>query len=272
MVNSIFATSLDEALRARQHPELVPYIGGTDLMVEGNEDASYLFLNKVPEMREIIVGKDTLQIGAAVTFAEIIHHQDTPEILKEACRQVAAPAIRNNGTVGGNIGNGSAKADSALIFMVLDANLRLASVGGERIIPLRDFYQGRKKLALRPDELIVEVIIPRFGSDNFYYQKVGAREALAISRMSFAGIIQLEEDVITHFATAFGAIADVILRPAEIDKMFIGKTIPLAKEIKKEYLKAMDQAIVPISGRVSVEYRKDVAMNLLNDFLESKGI
>ena len=272
MVNSFFATSLDEALRARQNPKLIPYIGGTDLMVEGSEDVSYLFLNKVPQMREIIVCEDTLRIGAAVTFTEIIQHQDTPEILKEACRQIAAPAIRNNGTVGGNIGNGSAKADSALILMVLDANLRLASVGGERILPLKDFYQGRKKLALNPDELIVEIIIPRFGLDNFYYQKVGAREALAISRMSFAGIIQLEEGVIVHFATAFGAIADTILRPAKIDKKFIGKTIAEAKEIKEEYLKAMNHTIVPISGRVSIEYRKDVAMNLLKDFLETKGI
>ena len=272
MVNRVFATSLAEALLARENPELIPYNGGTDLMVEGNEEASYLFLNKVPEMKNIMVCEETLRIGAGVTFTEIIHHEDTPEILKEACRQIAAPAIRNNGTVGGNIGNGSAKADSALIFMVLDGTLRLASVAGERLLPLKDFYQGRKKLALKPNELIVEIIIPRFGLDNYYYQKVGAREALAISRISFAGIIQIEEGVITHFATAFGAIADVILRPTTIDQMLLGKTLPEAKALKEDYIRAMDDYIVPIRGRVSIEYRKDVGMNLLRDFLESKGI
>jgi CO/xanthine dehydrogenase FAD-binding subunit len=270
MVNSIFATSLSEALTARQNPELIPYIGGTDLMVEGHDKASYLFLNKVPEMREILVYEDTLRIGAAVTFTEIINHQETPEILKEACRQIAAPAIRNKGSIGGNIGNGSAKADSALIFMVLDATLRLANAKEERLLPLKDFYKGRKNLDLKPDELIVEVIIPRKGLDNFYYQKVGAREALAISRLSFAGIIQLEDGIITHFATAFGAVADVILRPKQVDEMLIGKTITQAKEIKEDYLRAMDEAILPIRGRVSIEYRKDVAINLLKDFLESK--
>ena len=272
MVNSIFATSLAEALKARQNPELIPYAGGTDLMVEGNQAASYLFLNKVPEMREIKTLESTLQIGAAVTFTEIIQHENTPEILKEACKQIAAPAIRNTGTVGGNIGNGSAKADSALIFMVLDATLRLANAKEERTLPLRAFYQGRKKLALKPDELIVEIIIPKVGLDNFYYQKVGARDALAISRLSFAGILQLEKGVITHFATAFGAIADTILCFEEIDKMFVGKTITQAKTIKKDYLEAMDEAIIPIQGRVSIEYRKDVVMNLLKDFLETKGI
>ena len=272
MVKSIFATSLTEALEARQNPELIPYTGGTDLMVEGDEKASYLFLNKVPQMREIKTLENTLRIGAAVTFAEIIQHEDTPEILKEACRQIAAPAIRNTGTIGGNIGNGSAKADSALIFMVLDATLRLVSAKEERTLPLRAFYQGRKKLALKPDELIVEIIIPRDGLDNYYYHKVGARDALAISRLSFAGILKIEEGVIRHFATAFGAIADKILSFEEIDNMFIGKSIAQAKTIKKDYLEAMDEAIVPIQGRVSIEYRKDVAMNLLRDFLESKGI
>ena len=272
MTSSIFATSLEEALIARQNPELIPYTGGTDLMVENERNASYLFLNKVPEMRRIVATDDSLTIGSAVTFTEIIHHKDTPQILKEACKQIAAPAIRNKGSVGGNIGNGSAKADSALIFMVLDATLRLASAKEERLLPIKDFYQGRKKLDLKPDELIVEVIIPRRGLDNFYYQKVGARDALAISRLSFAGIIEIEEGIIKHLATAFGAVADVIIRLDEVDKILIGKTLAQAKELKEDYLKAMEEAIVPIRGRVSIEYRKDVAMNLLKDFLNSKGI
>lgn len=272
MTTSIFATSLKEALKARQNPELIPYTGGTDLMVEPKADPSYLFLNKVPEMRNIVTVGDSLHIGAAVTFTEIIRHKDTPEILKKACQQIAAPAIRNKGSIGGNIGNGSAKADSALIFMVLDATLRLVSAKEERLLPIKDFYQGRKQLDLRPDELIVEVIIPRKGLDNFYYQKVGARDALAISRLSFAGIIEIEEGVIKHLATAFGAVADVIVRLDQVDKMLIGKTITQGKELKEDYLKAMREEINPIRGRVSIEYRKDVAMNLLTDFLNSKGI
>ena len=272
MVNSVFASSLAQALEARSNPDLIPYAGGTDLMVEGNESHSYLFLNKVPEMRQILVEDELLRIGAAVTFTEIINHPETPAILKEACTQVAAPAIRNKGTVGGNIANGSPKADSALIFMLTDATLRLASTKEERFLPIKDFYLGRKKLDLKPDELITEIIMPRTGLDNFYYKKVGARQALAISRLSFAALLQLEGDVIKHFATALGAVADVILRFEDADQMMIGKTISQAKAIKEDYLKKMDELIVPIRGRVSIEYRKTVAINLLKDFLESKGI
>lgn len=272
MVNGYVAASLKEALEIRKNPEYTPYAGGTDLMVEADENASYLFLHRVPEMRKITVDDEFIRIGAAVTFTEIIASDLTPKILKDACSRIAAPAIRNQGTVGGNIGNGSAKADSALIFFVTDSRLRLASADGERVIAIKEFYQGRKKLALKPDELIIEVLTPKTGLDNYYYEKVGARNALAISRISFAAILDINDGRITNLATAFGAVSEVVLRRDDIDKMLVGKTIEEAKAVKANYLKAFDEAIVPTRGRVSQEYRKDVCMNLLRDFLESKGI
>ncbi|MCL2856468.1 MAG: FAD binding domain-containing protein [Oscillospiraceae bacterium] len=272
MVTSFTPRSLDEAIRLRQKPELTPYTGGTDLMVNPNEDASYLFLHRVPEMKRIVEDGEYIRFGAACTYTEVIKHPLTPNILKEACLKIAAPAIRNAGSIGGNIANGSPKADSALIFMVADAKLRLCSAGGERLVPIKDFYLGRKKLDLRPDELLVEVLMPRHGLDNYYHVKVGARNALAISRVSFAGIMDIEDGKIRRCATAFGAVSDVIIRLDQIDQMLDGKTISEAKELKSAYLSAMDEAIVPIRGRVGIEYRKDVCMNLLRDFLEVNGI
>jgi len=268
MVKSRIAESLDEALLLRKDPALIPYAGGTDLMIEARGEAAYLFLHKVPEMKLITDDGEYIRFGAACTFAQAIEDPLTPRILKEACRQIAAPAIRNAGTLGGNIANGSPKADSALIFMVTDSKLRLASADGERIIPIKDFYPGRKKTALAPDELIVEILTPKNGIDNYYYKKVGARNALAISRVSFAGILDIADGRVMNCATAFGAVSDVILRFESIDKMLIGKTVREAKELKEAYLQAFDEAIVPIRGRVGVEYRKDVCMNLLRDFLE----
>ena len=264
--------SLQEALLLRKDLGLIPHAGGTDLMVEAKEGAKYLFLHRVPEMRRIAEDEEYIRFGAACTFTEAMEHLLTPGILKEACRQVAAPAIRNAGTLGGNIGNGSPKADSALVFMATDSRLRLASAGGERILPVKDFYQGRKKLALAADELIVEILMPKNGIGNFYFKKVGARDALAISRVSFAGVLDVKDGVVRNCATAFGAVSDVILRLGEIDAMLIGKTIEEAKGLKQAYLDAYDKAIVPIRGRVGVEYRKDVCMNLLRDFLEVNGI
>lgn len=272
MVNGYVAASLKEALKIRSEQKVVPYGGGTDLMIKGEEDVVYLFLHKVPEMKRIVADGSYVRIGGSCTFTEVLHAPEVPALMKEAVSRIAAPAIRNAGTMAGNIGNGSAKADSVLIEFVADAKLVLSSVRGERIVDIADFYKGRKQLDLAEDELITEILLPKEGLDNYGYEKVGARNALAISRVSFAGILQMQENRIRHIAIAFGAVEDVVVRHKEIEKMLEGKTLAEAKALKEEFLNAYDKAITPNRGRVSADYRKKVCMNLLRDFLQQKGI
>jgi len=272
MVNGYAVHTLQEALEVRNGKKVTPYAGGTDLMIQAKEDAVYLFLNKIEELKRITEDDECIRLGAACTFTQILEDKSVPEILRTAVSQIGAPAIRNMGTIGGNICNASPKADSALIFFVADAKLRLISKSGERILPIADFYLGRGKTTLQEDELLAEVLMPKKGVGNFYYQKVGARNALAISRVSFVGILSVEKDTIIHCATAFGAIESTIVRKPEIDQMLIGKTIAEAREDKEAYLRTYEAAIQPIQGRVSTEYRKQVCMNLLQDFLVQNGI
>ena len=269
---SYLPAGLQEALEIRASTGAIPYGGGTDLMVNSDADASYLFLHKVPEMRRITVDEQNIRIGAACTFTETAESPLCPDILKDAIAGVAAPAIRNLGTVGGNLGNGSAKADCALIFFVTGAELRLMSVRGERFLSAKAFYLGQKKLALAPDELIVEVLMPRAIPGRYYYRKVGAREALSIARVSFAGLMDIRDGVVANCATAFGAVSDVILRREDIDAMLTGRTVAEAKALKADYVRAYDAAIQPIRGRVSADYRRAVCLNLLRDFLDTMGI
>ena len=265
--------TLKEALALRKDLAIIPYSGGTDIMVSGAcTESNYFFINNVKEMRQISSDENYIRFGAAYSFTETLENPLTPAILKEACSQIAAPAIRNAGTLGGNIANGSAKADTALIFMVTDSLLRLSSADSERLLPIREFYLGGGKTTLKPDELIVEILMPKFGIYEYYYKKVGARNALAIARTSFAGILDVEDGVIRKTAVAFGAVKDVIICLPEIDSMLIGKTIEEAREVKEAYITAYDEAIQPRPGRVGVKYRKDVCMNLLRDFLASNGI
>ncbi|MCL2427593.1 MAG: FAD binding domain-containing protein [Oscillospiraceae bacterium] len=274
--NAMFApTSLVDALELLKDGDLIPYSGGTDIMVSGTcEQSRYLFINNIPELHQITSDDEYIRFGATCTFSDTIASPHTPTILKETCSQVAAPAIRNAGTLGGNIANGSAKADSALIFMVTDSKLRLVSASGERVLPIKDFYLGGGKTALAPGELIVEILMPKHGIYNYYYTKVGARNALAIARTSFAGILDVDSDnkTIKNLAVAFGAVKDTIIRQPEIDKMLIGKSIEEAKEFKDTYISAYNEAIIPRPGRVSVEFRKTVCMNLLRDFLDMNGV
>jgi xanthine dehydrogenase FAD-binding subunit len=272
MVDSYQASSLKEALDIRAKETVTPYSGGTDLMIKGDENAIYLFLNKVPEMKNIVEDAQYIRIGASCTLTDILENKLAPAILKEAVSQIAAPAIRNLGTCGGNICNGSAKADSALIFFATNSKLRLVKSKSERIIPITEFYLGNKRTSLKGDELLVEILMDKTCLSNYYYKKVGARNALAIARVSFAAIFNIQNGRIVNCITAFGAISDVIISCADIDVMLIGKTIDEAKSVKEKYLLEYKQKIIPTRGRVSAEYRKIVCMNLLRDFLESNGI
>lgn len=272
MVNGYVAASLAEALKIRNEEQVIPYGGGTDLMIHPQQEKPYLFLHKVKEMRQITEDEKYIRIGASCTFTEVIASELVPQLLKEAVTRIAAPAIRNVGTMGGNIGNGSAKADTVLIEFVTDAKIVLASAAGERVVEIADFYKGRKQLDLAENELIREILIPKHGLENYGYQKVGARNALAISRVSFAGVIEMEGEIIKHIAVAFGSIEDTVTRHKELEKMLEGKTLEEAKQVKEEFLAAYDNAIHPIRGRVSSEYRKTVCMNLLKEFLDAKGI
>ncbi len=264
--------TLEEALILMKEEKLKPYGGGTDLMIEDGREHEFLFLHRIPELIAITEDSDYVKIGAEATFTDIEESSLTPQILKDAISELAGPAIRNFGTIGGNIGNGSAKADSVLILFATDSKIRLKSVDAERTIEIKDFYKERKQLDLREGELIVEILIPKKYTTHYYYKKIGARNALAISRACFAGLFHVDNGIITHVATAFGAIEPVITRHPEIDEMLVGKTIAEAKEIKDTYLNAYNSAINPSAGRVSKEYRKTVCMNLLKDFLEQNGI
>lgn len=264
--------TLEEALLLIKEEKVKPYGGGTDLMIEDGGEHKFLFLHRIPELKTITEDKDYVKIGAEATFTDIEESDLAPQILKDAISQLAAPAIRNFGTIGGNIGNGSAKADSVLILFASDSLIRLKSADSERTIDIKDFYKERKQLDLREGELIVEILIPKKYTKNYYYKKIGARNALAISRACFAGLFYADNGIILHVATAFGAIEPIITRHPEIDEMLLGKTIAEAKEMKNSYLNAYANAINPSAGRVSKEYRKSVCMNLLKDFLEQNGV
>lgn len=272
MVNGYRAASLQEALQIRSQHSVTPYAGGTDLMVQNKPGQTYLFLNRVPELKQIVTDAEYVRIGAGVTFTQALDDPQVPQLMKEAVARIAAPAIRNAGTFGGNLGNGSAKADSVLIEFAMDAKLRLVSLRGERLVDVDKFYLGRKNLDLAADELIAEILLPKNRGQRFYYQKVGGRNALAISRVSFAGIFEEKDGKITNIASAFGAVADTVLRYKDIEAMLIGKTVAEARELKEKYLQTYAERMILTRGRVSAEYRKTVCLNLLREFLTQSGI
>ena len=269
MVNGFKPVSLREAVEIRAREQVIPYAGGTDLMVQ-NKKGIYLFLNQLKELKEIKDDGECIRIGSAVTFTQGLESPLVPQVMKEAVSRIAAPAIRNAGTFGGNLGNASDKADSVLVEVAMDGLVRLISAQGERIVPVSKFFIKRGCTALRDDELIAEILLPKEKCRApFYYKKVGGRNALAISRVALAGVYDIKDGVITDFSAAAIAGGGVFQRYIEVERKIIGRTVDEVKADKNKYLKAYSEKLTFARGRVSAEYRKTVIMNLLSDYIDA---
>jgi CO/xanthine dehydrogenase FAD-binding subunit len=198
-----------EALQMKaEHPEAMPIAGGTDVMVEINLDrhrpASIIDLTRIAPLTEWGKEDGLLRIGAGVTYARIIDELGAllPG-LAMASRTVGSPQIRNRGTVGGNLGSASPAGDAHPPLLASDAIVELASVGGTRRLPAREFFVGPKRNAMKKDELIAAFLVnPAKGPQQF--SKVGTRNAMVIAVCSFALALDAER---RHVGTGIGSAA-----------------------------------------------------------------
>ena len=205
--------SLDEALRLKAElPDARFVQGGTDVLVELNFDRSrpptLINLNEVGELRGFSRENGTLVLGSGLTYAEAMHGAVAEGLpaLAEASRTVGSPQIRNRGTIGGNLGTASPAGDALPPLLVEDAEVHVASIRGERRLPLGEFLLGVKKNALAPDELIVAVRVdPARGRQTF--MKVGPRNAMVISVCSLALLVDRERGEIR---AAIGSAAPTV--------------------------------------------------------------
>jgi CO/xanthine dehydrogenase FAD-binding subunit len=184
--------SIAEALRVKaERPEAVPIQGGTDVMVELNFDRArpscLLNLNEVPELRGWSRENGRVRLGAGLSYTEAMDAELAADLpaLAEAARTVGGPQIRNRGTIGGNLGTASPAGDALPPLLVARGEVELASVRGDRRLPLTEFLTGPRQNALADDELIVAVRVrPVDGTETF--MKVGPRNAMVISVVSLA--------------------------------------------------------------------------------------
>ncbi|MFI9244599.1 FAD binding domain-containing protein [Streptomyces sp. NPDC053086] len=131
-------------------------------------------VGRVPELRGVREDGDTLVIGAMTTHHEVVHDplvRRHAGLLAEATATVADPAVRHRGTLGGSLAHADPAGDLPAVALALDAELVVAGPGGRRTVPVRDFFVDYLQPALAPDELLVEVRIPKTDGWSFHYEK-----------------------------------------------------------------------------------------------------
>jgi CO/xanthine dehydrogenase FAD-binding subunit len=223
-VDVLTPRTLDEALRLKaERPGAVPIQGGTDMMVELNFDrarpAALLNLNEVAELRGWSRENGSVRLGAGLTYTEAMEPPlaDALPALAEASRTVGGPQIRNRGTVGGNLGTASPAGDALPPLLIADAVVELASVRGERTVPVAAFLIGPKRNALANDELIVGARV-RAADGPQTFMKVGPRNAMVISVVSLALTVDRERDEIRAAFGSAGPVPGLVTAPlAEVE-------------------------------------------------------
>lgn len=213
-----------EALEIQaEFPDARPISGGTDVMVDLNFDRSrpdaMVDLTRVPELHEWREDDGWLEIGAGVTYSRIIVElgEHLPG-LAMASRTVGSPQIRNRGTVGGNLATASPAGDGLPPLYAANAEVEVASVGGNRRIPVAEFVTGPKRNALEPGELISAFRIPRATGPQ-QYAKVGTRNAMVIAVCSFGLDLRPEDHEV---GACVGSAAPTPVRATEAEDFVCG--------------------------------------------------
>lgn len=278
MVEHLFPKTLDEALDLLSQKSCQIMAGGTDLMVQKRTTAGVpalfakdvMYISNLPELREVNHSDDMVRIGSAVPLEDLLHDPLMPLLLRRVILDVASPAIRHVATLGGNIGNASPAGDTLVALYLLDARVVLASKGKTRTVMIGDVITGVRKTTINPNELIKEIVLPKRSFTHIAWTKVGGRKANAISKVSFAGGANLKDGIISEIRMAFGAVSPTVVRSKDIEAMLVGKTPQEALVIKDLMLDAYEPLITPIDDqRSDAVYRRQVAMNLAGDFIES---
>lgn len=225
MIKAYFLpTSLPEALDllAEHHPMVTA--GGTVARLLLNEGVFFpetvMSLKKTGLDQVRVNG--SVQIGAMATMTRMTQLKEIP-MLQAAARQVAAWAVRNMGTVGGNIFASFVQphGDFAVALLALDAELQFASKSGKRAVALRDFYVGGRP---NPAELLtgIQVKVP---AGKTAYMKYARRALNAPSIVAVAAHVQEEGRVVKSAAIALNAVDRVPIRAVNAENMLVGKLL-----------------------------------------------
>jgi len=270
---------IEEALEilSKQEKEIKVIAGGTDLLIQYYdrlyEINGWLDLKNIKELQEIKIYQNQMEIGAMVTHAQLEKSVEIKKyfpVLGKAAADIGSPQIRSRGTIGGNIVNASPAGDLLAPLMAYNAQFKLLSTQGEKIVPAEKFFIGPKKTILEPAQLLTRIILP-LPSERTYgsWIKIGKRKALIIATITLALVVEMAKDdkIVKDVRTCLGSVAPTPIEIKEVREKMIGKNFD---QLDFDQLgQIVEDKISPIDDiRGTKEYRKDVAKEIMINALE----
>ena len=260
-----------------KYPDACILAGGTDVGLwvtkQFRDLKTVLYIGNVRELQGAGVNRKHLDIGASVTLTDampliIEHYPD----LEELFLRFASPPIRNAGTLGGNIANGSPIGDTMPVLIAVGASITLRKGSKTREIALDEFYLDYQKTASKPGEFVERIRIPLPDRNQFTRTyKLSKRFDQDISAVCGAYALRLKGSHVDYVRVAYGGVAAIPKRAEKCEKALLGKE--WSEETVRAGMAALDSDYSPIGDmRASKEYRQTTTRNLLYRFwLDSSG-
>ena len=254
-----------------KNPEATILAGGTDIGLwvtkQHRELSTVIYVGRAADICDVKVSDTHIDIGGAATLTEAVpvivqHYPGFDELF----RRFASPPIRNAGTLGGNIANGSPIGDSMPALMVVDTSLVLRCGEVEREIPLNDFYHDYMVNDLQPGEFVSRILIP-LPTDNAHVssQKWSKRFDQDISAISTAFRLVLDDGKVTSFRMVCGGLAATVRRATKTEAAITGKV--WSGDTVEAACAKLAEDFSPISDmRASADIREVAVQNLLRRF------
>ncbi|AZP11865.1 xanthine dehydrogenase small subunit [Undibacterium parvum] len=227
-----------------------------------------IYIREVAELKTITQAHGMLEIAAGVNlndaYQAVCRHY--PEQLTEMWQRFASQPIRNTGTLGGSVANGSPIGDSAPWLIALGAEIVLRGIHGQRVLLLENFYLDYMKKDMQPDEFVEALRIPMPREHlQFRTYKLAKRYDQDISAVCAAFAITLDGDIVRDAHIAYGGMAATSKRAPQAEAALNGQPWNEANLQKAMTLLAQDYT--PLSDmRASAQYRMQTAQNLMRRF------
>jgi carbon-monoxide dehydrogenase medium subunit len=253
------------AILARNGRDARLLAGGTDYVVDLKHSSSVpkvvVDVSGISELKGIELTDQGLRIGSAVTHTEIMNSELVAEhapAMSEAALTIGAVQTRNLGTLGGNLVTCVPSMDSGPVLLALDAAVTVVGPKGRKTMPLAEFFVAPRKTALAPDELLLDILIPkaRLGR-GCSFRKFGLRKGQALALVNAAASLDLDGGKIRDARIALGAVAPTVFRAVKAEDMLNGKA-PSDDLFAEAAAMAATEARPIDDFRASADYRRDL--------------
>ncbi|CAL99884.1 carbon-monoxide dehydrogenase medium subunit [Saccharopolyspora erythraea NRRL 2338] len=181
-------------------------------------------VGKIESMRGVRDEGDAIVIGAMTTHHDVLRDQLVrrhAELIALTTRTVADPQVRHRGTFGGSLAHADPAGDLLAPVLALDAEMIIAGRAGTRTVPAAEFFVDYFTTALAPDEILVEVRVPKFTGWSAHYEKFN-RVAQAWSLVGVAAAVRIEESSIADVRVGLTAMGPTPVRATGVEQALIG--------------------------------------------------